>query len=97
MNKSGIKESKELMSGLLELSLVLIDVFKDGVQAKDAIELWYRIGKDEVLKDKFEAAFEGYKKIPSELNDLDVYESVELMQCLITFVPKFIESLQKKK
>jgi len=96
-NKTGIKETKELMTGMMELSLVLLEVFKDGVQYTDAIDLWNKIGKDEALKAKFEAAFVGYKKIPSELSDLDVYESVELTTCLIAFIPKFIESLQKKK
>lgn len=94
--KLGIKESKELLHGLLELSMCLLDVFKDGVQAADAIELFNKITSDEKIKEKFFAAFDGYKHLPAEIKDLDAYESVELIAELIAFVPKFLDALKDK-
>jgi len=95
--KLGVKETKELLEGVLELSLVLISVFKDGVQLQDAMELWDKLGKDPLVKAKFQSAFEGYKSIAVEMKDLDAYEGVELASCLLAFLPRLLESLKEKK
>ncbi len=94
--KHGIKETKELVDGLLELSLCLIGVFKDGAQLQDAMELWNKIGKDEILKVKFQNAFDGYKKIPAEVKDMDAFEGVELASVLLAFVPRLLGELKSK-
>lgn len=94
MEKHGINETKELLEALMEMSLVLIDLFKDGVQFKDSIELFQKISSDPVLKAQLVAAYEGYQKIPSEIKDLDAVEGVSLSTCLLAYIPKILERLK---
>jgi len=91
----GIRETKEMVTALMELSVCLIDVFKDGIQITDAMELWEKIGQDPVMKKKFAAALDGYRSIPAEIKDLDAAEGVELATCLLMYIPKILDSLRK--
>lgn len=95
MDHKGINETKELLEALMELSLILIDVFKDGVQIKDSVELFQKISSDPVLKAQLKAAYEGYQKIPDEIKDLDAVEGVSLSTCLLSYIPKILEHLKK--
>lgn len=94
MEKHGINETKELFEALMEMSLVLIDLFKDGVQFKDSIELFQKISSDPVLRAQLVAAYEGYQKIPAEIKDLDAVEGVSLSTCLLTYIPKILDRLK---
>lgn len=96
-SKHGISETKELVEGVMEISLRLIDIFKDGLDVSDAAKIWDMVRNDEVLKSKIVKAYEGHKKIPAEIADADSYEVVELMSCLLVFIPKIMDALKKDK
>lgn len=94
---SGIKETKELLVGVNEVGLVLMKHFKDGVQFKDALELFESIRSNPELLAKLYAAYEGYGNLPMELNDLDIKEGIELAQVQLEYLPKLVDALKKEQ
>ena len=94
-NKLAIKETREMLEAILELSLCLIDVFKDGAQISDIAELWSKLSNDPVVKAKMLAAYDGYRLIPAELKDMDAVEGVEIASALLLYIPRFIERLKR--
>ena len=95
--KHGIGETKELVEGIMEVSLRLVEIFKDGVDMSDVALIWDLVRNDEQFKQKMAKAWDGYKKIPLEVKDMDPYEAVELTTCLLVFIPKILEVLKSNK
>lgn len=91
----GIKETKELLVGVNELSLVLLKAFKDGIQAKDALELFEAIRSNPELQAKLMQAYEGYGSLPAEMSDVSLAEGLELAQTQLEYLPKILEALKK--
>lgn len=95
MSKHGIKETKEMLEGIHEITLFLITIFKDGVDFSDFGAIWDKITDDADFRAKVEAAYEGYKKIPEELKDLELDEGLELAMDQIKLVPRYVDVLRK--
>jgi len=89
--KLGVKETKELLEGVLHLGLVLARALKDGVQIADAKAVLDALLKDEEVKE----AVKGVKHIGAELKDLDLGEGLQLGKLLLDYVPKFLEAVKK--
>lgn len=96
-SKEGVKETKEAMIGLNEVSLELAKHFKDGIQVTDFAELYAKITTDADFKAKMEAAWESHQKIPAELKDIDAGEALELAAVQFEYVPKYLDALQSEK
>jgi len=95
MEKVGIKETKELLDGLNELSLEIISVAKDGLQVKDAAQIVMDIMMKPEFKDKLAKAIDGVGIIPQEIKDIDLEEGVELVKFEYDGVKKIMEALKK--
>jgi hypothetical protein len=83
----GIKESKELMEGVMILSLLLFDRFKDGFQMDDMGAVFKALGEDP----KIVEAFKGLSELPHEFKDLSLEEGFELARVVLEHVPKFFK------
>jgi hypothetical protein len=94
-SKLDIKETKEALIGINEVSLCLAEKFKDGVQVTDFTELYAKITSDEAFKEKVKAAYDNYKAIPEEVKDVDAGEALELAAIQLDYAPKFIEVFAK--
>src|SRR3990167_5439697 len=94
--KEGIKEVKEVTAAIMEISVGIAAVLKDGYQAADIAALFKAFANDEGFKKKLGEAAEGISKVPAELKDLDWEERIEISTVLLSFVPKIIEALRKK-
>lgn len=93
--KHSIKESKEALVGVNEVALYFAKALSDGVQFKDFTEFYEALTKDEAFKSKLAAAWEGRHLVKDELKDLDLKESIELVNAQLEYLPKFIEALRK--
>lgn len=91
----GIKETKEMMVGMQALTLVMMEHFKDGAQFSDALELWESFKNDAKFKAQLMAAYDGYKKIPAEIKDLDLLEGFELGKQGVDFAGAILMELKK--
>lgn len=89
----GVKETKELVMAVNELSLAIIREVKDGVQVKDALALVAKMREDGPLKDALEKAVADIAKVPSEVSDLDLSEGFDLGMVQLRYVPKYIQAL----
>lgn len=97
MKKHGIKETTEALKAINEVSLFLIDIFKDGVDLGDFPKIWEKITKDEDFKKTVAEAFEGYSKIPAELSDVDIEEGVELATMQLRYLPAIVKAIKGER
>jgi hypothetical protein len=95
VEKVGIKETKEAVVALNEISLFVASRLKDGVGLDDATALFAKVTGDEEFQKLVAAAYENYKAIPAEVKDVDVLEGVELGMLQLGYLPKFVEALKK--
>lgn len=97
VEKQGIKELKESVEAIMEISLRFASVLKDGYQASDLSVLFELFSKDEILKKKIHEAYEGITKVGGEIKDLDTKESIELAVVLLQFIPQILDLFKKDK
>lgn len=95
-SKHGIKETKEALIGINEVSLCLAEKFKDGVQVSDFTEFYAKITSDEAFKAKVKDAYDNYKAIPEEIKDVDAGEGLELAVVQLDYAPKFLDIFKSK-
>jgi hypothetical protein len=95
MTTHGIKETTEALEALNEILLFFVDKFKDGVQIEDFIDFYSDVICDPKTRAVMMKAYEGYKKIPDEIKDIDVLEACALISTQINVVPKILEALRK--
>lgn len=91
----GVKETKEALIGVNEVSLCLAEKFKDGVQVTDFTEFYAKVTADEDFKSKVKAAYDNYKAIPAEIKDVDAGEGIELAVVQLDYAPKFLAVFSK--
>lgn len=87
-----IKEVTEMLTGVMELSLLLCEQFKDGMQTEDLFAIMLSLQSDK----RYKAAFEGLKELPAEFKDLDVSEVMQLLSLVMVYVTKIVDSMKKK-
>lgn len=90
--KLGIKETKEGLVGVNEISIFLITRFRDGVQFADFTAFWDKLTKDEEFKKVLQDAYDKWQDIPKELRDLDLSEGLSLASLQIAFIPRIVEA-----
>lgn len=93
---NGVKETKEALVALNELSIHLISIFKNGLNVGSAVDLWKLFQNDEDLRSKIAAAYDNYAAIPSELEGLDIGGTLELTYTQLSYVPAIAEALRGK-
>ena len=97
IDKMGIKETKEILVGALEIAVTLLEQLNDGFQFDDA-NAWYdKIVNDAAFRSKMVAAYEGSGKAPSEIADLDILEVTELAMAVLAYIPILISAFNAKK
>ena len=90
----GIKETKEAIIGVNELSLVLIKHLKDGAQLTDISAVVEEIKNNPELLAKLQAAKDGIDQVPAEAKDISLVEGGELLMAQVSYVPKIIAALK---
>jgi hypothetical protein len=86
----GVKETKEMLIGLVALGAVVADLLKDGPQIQDAISLGTKLMSDEGFKAKLAAAVEGAGQVPAEIKELDLADFLDLAKSL----PEVLEAMK---
>lgn len=86
---AGIKESKEALIALVVLGKLVSERLKDGVQLDDAIAIGQKFA-DEAFKAKVMAGIEGVDKVKEELQDLNLFDLLELAKAL----PEILEEIK---
>jgi len=90
----GITELKEAVVGINEISIFLINRFKDGVQAADFIAFWEKMKDDADFKKIVEDAFKGVSAIPVEIKDITLTEGLELATVQLSYIPRIVEAFK---
>lgn len=88
----GIKETQEALVAANEVSLIMINRLKDGVQLADFQAFYDKLTNDEVFKAKLEAAWTDWKLIPAELKDISLSEGLQLATLQISYIPRLVEA-----
>lgn len=96
-SKVGVQDLKEAIEAVLEMSVKITSVLKDGYQASDLAVIFELFSKDEEMKNKIAKAYDGISKIGGEVSDIDASEGIELSIALLLYIPKFLDALKKGK
>jgi hypothetical protein len=88
-----VKETREVLEAFVELSVFCIKTFKDGVQVDDFITCYQKLTADSMFQAQLEAAFDGIAKVPAEVSDIDINETVELASVLLSKLPYIMEAI----
>ena len=97
VTKQGVKELQEAIEAILEISIKIGSVLKDGYQPADLALVFDLFAKDEEMKKKIAAAYDGISKIGGEVKDIDIHEGIELTIAIVKFLPKFLDIFKKGK
>lgn len=87
----GIKEFKELLTGIEKLTLLLIVRFKDGVTADDLTVIMTSLATDP----DFIKAVTGLKELPAEFKDFSMTEGLEVGMMVMQSIPKYVNAFKK--
>lgn len=88
--KLGVKETKEFLVAVNEIVIFLIERFADGVSLEDFAAVYNKITKDEGFISKMAAAYDNYVAIPNEMDDLDLYETLDLTKMQLDYIPQIV-------
>ena len=91
----GIKEVKELIEAVMEVGLVLVEEFSDGVQLSDVWSIISRLKDSDKYRDSIGRAYDGASKIPAELKDVNGEEAIDLAMTMLPYLPKMLKAAQK--
>jgi len=93
-----IKETKELLVGINELSLLLTKHLKDGLQVgKDVTAVFTELLSNEDLKAKLESAYKGVDLVQGEMGDLSLSEGLELVTVQFGYIDSFVSMFNETK
>lgn len=93
--KLGIEELKDVINGAVDISALLVKHLKDGLQlSKDVPALIEEVLGSEALKSAIGKLISGISKVPSEVKDLDLSESGELVGLLVQKVQIILDALK---
>lgn len=91
-----IKETKEALMGLNEVTLLLAKQMTDGLQVtQDLAAVVSELLSNADLKNKLMEAGRGIQLVPAELKDVDLSEGIELVKVQASYVPKLLEAFKK--
>lgn len=91
----GIKEVSEAVVGVNELGILVLKQFKDGVQFADFQAFYEHFAQNIEFKQRLEAAYNDFNKIPAEIKDLDISEGIQLAGIQLSYLPRIVEALKK--
>lgn len=89
-----VKELKEGVIGVNELSLFLISRLKDGADLGDLKAVWDKWSDDEEFKSKMKAAIEGASRMKAEVEDIDAGEGLELLDVQLDYLPRILSAFK---
>jgi len=88
----GVKNSKAMLRGGMKMTVMMMKLFKDGMQMQDFVIIITELQKDP----DFIEAFRDLKEIPAEMRDLSLSEGMELVMEGIPYIPMMIDAMRKK-
>lgn len=91
----GVNETKEVLTAINELALVVIKHVKDGFAVSDIPAIISELMITDSFKLALVQAVEGIARVPSEIKDVDFMEGMELAKIQLAFIPKILEALKK--
>ena len=94
MSTHGIKETEEGLEGVLLLGLMFWRRFHDGFQIADIGAMWDIYKNDPEFCDAMQEAFDGYRKIPNEIKDLQLSEVMQLSAVMMNYLPKYLHVIK---
>lgn len=92
----GVKmKTKEALETILNVMALMAETFKDGIQAKDALEIIKKIDESPDLKAAMLELYNNIDGIKDEMNEVTLAEGLELLGAAIPGIVKIIEVLKK--
>ena len=95
MEEKGIKELKEAIEALMDISIFIAGRLKDGADIGDGFALAKFLLADEEFKPVLDKAIDGIGKIPGEITDLSAEEGLQLGgEFIVKHLPELLRALK---
>lgn len=94
-DKIGIQETEEAIEAIMDITIVIATLLKDGYQMSDITAFIAKLYGDKDLKDSIEKGFRGVSAIPKEMSDLDVSEMVRISTKVLAYIPNILSAIRK--
>lgn len=85
---------KKLLDSLVQIIVLMIKDFKDGVQAADFVDIAAKINANEELKKEIMEVYNNIDKVPNDVQNMKWQDGVEL---IVFLVPKIMQAIQEVK
>lgn len=89
-----MKETKEVVIGLLALTTELAKAFKDGVQVADVGVILAKLQDDQFMA-KLKAAYEDVEKVQDEVKVAGAGEVLEIVAAALPEIKALLEAVKK--
>lgn len=90
-----MKEVKDILVGVNEISLMFIERFKDGFQLGDIPAVWEKFHTDTEFHEKIFTAISSINNVKSDLETITLVDKVDLVNLQLSYIPKIIASFKQ--
>ena len=87
-----MKEVKDILVGVNEISLLFIERFKDGFQLNDLPAVWDKFHSDTEFHGKLSMAISSVMNFTTDLENITLNDKVDLVTLQLSYLPKIISS-----
>jgi len=91
---SNIAEIQNLLGALNELTISLIQVFRNGVNSASVAQMGNLLEVDKDLQIKLEQAFANYKSLSDEIANLSLANSMSLALTQLSYLQQILTALK---
>lgn len=94
--KLGIKETREVLKALNNLTIFLLSILLDGLQLyKDGKAIIVKLKDDDEFRRVIQDAIDNIQAVPAEIKDLDASEGITLAGDQLAFLPMIFKAISE--
>lgn len=90
-----IDETMEALDAVMMIVVLMIVRMKDGIGMDDAMAVWEKMKDDVEFKMAMEKGFDGIKKVPAEVADLNMIEMSRIAMKMLGYMPEIVAAMKK--
>lgn len=96
LEKLGIKETREVLKALNNLTIFLLSILIDGLQLyKDGKAIISKLKNDDEFTKVIQDAIDNIQAVPAEMKDLDASEVIILAGDQLMFLPQIFKAIKE--
>jgi hypothetical protein len=95
MSNDGVVRIEEVLKGFIGLAALLASEFKNGINAETLVDVVIKIEANADLKNAIVKMYNDIDKIPSDVKDLSLPESISLLTVAVPELMQLVSAIKK--